>query len=215
MGMYIMNGKTFLTTYIKEDPRLVLETQYVVASSLIRKAGRYEKQVINAANILYPPSLMIIDYEDYKDPEYEARYSDHLREVAKPFMATLVQYCLDSSANVVILCAKKEWQYRYLQILKEFILEEFGFHIYDYKKVKKGKEKIVEDDDAAVAAICRKVLKKAKKNRIALQKMSERGRDQYVNELDKSEMIKKLKKKNLYVKGMSKSEMMETLKIFL
>ena len=52
MSIYFMNGKTFLEEYIKENPRKVLKTQFVIVSSTIRKTGKYENQVINMNNLL-------------------------------------------------------------------------------------------------------------------------------------------------------------------
>lgn len=215
MSMFIMNGQTFLDKYIHEDPELVLRTQYVIVSSLIRKAGRYENQVIVANNVLYPPERLILDTEDYKSEDYVIEYTEYLTRGALPFLATLVSYTLDNSDNIVFLCGKKEWEKRYLQILKKVVLEEFGFHIYDYKKVKSGKEKIVEDNESSVSSICRKILKDAKKAREEKQLSTDKGRQEYIEELDKSKLEKELKRRNLYVKSMSKSEMKETLSVFL
>lgn len=214
MAMYIMNGETFLRKYINEDPDTVLSTQYAIVSSHIRKAGRYEGQVINANAPLYPNELSLLDYEDYTDPKYvdevQSRFEDSL-----PFLAVLISYCLDEDSNVVFLCSEKEWKYRYLKILKDFILERFEFHVYDYKKVKSGKEKIVEDDEGVVSSTCRKILKQAKKDQKEKMLTTDRGREKYIDDLDKDKMIKKLKAMNLYVKGMSKEEMKDTLSVFL
>lgn len=214
MGMYIMHGETFLKTYINEDPDVVLNTQYVIVSSSIRKAGRYEGQIINANMPLYPDELLLVEYEDYKDPAYVSSLEDMFSE-SLPFLATLIQYCLDEETNIVFLCAKREWKYRYFQIMKDFVLEKFGYHIYDYKKVKSGKEKIEEDDDSLVAAECREILKQAKKRETERLLSSERGVEKLVSSMSKSTMIKKLKSMNLYVKDMDKEEMRETLRTFL
>ena len=214
MPMYIMNGETFLKKYISEDPDTVLDTQYIIVSSSIRKSGRYEKQIINANSPLYPPEMLFIDYEDYKEFEYVKAVEDVFDE-SLPFLATLISYAIDEESNIVFICAKREWQYRYLQILKDFILNRFEYHIYDYKKIKSGKEKIVEDDESLVSDICNKILKKAKKERDKKLLSTDMGRHKYIEDMDKIQMIKKLKKMNLYVKGMNKKEMKETLDVFL
>lgn len=210
-----MNGKTFLSTYINEDPKKVLDTQYVLVSSMIRKSGRYENQVVNAATALYPSERLIIDYSDYTDPDYCNQYMEQLKRDAKPFLASLISYVLDNDATVVFLCSEKEWKRRYLKLIRKFVKEEFGFHIYDYKKVKSGKEKTVEIDESAVYDRCQHILKKAQKEQKERMLSSNKGREKYFKELSKSDLKKELKKRGVYIEGMDKSEMIETLDAFM
>lgn len=214
MAMYFMHGKTFLSKYIKEDPRTVAKTQFVVVSSTIRKNGKYDKQVINANNLLYPRQDLILDYDDYTNPQYENSYIEALDE-CKAFIATLIKYAVEEDSTIVLLCGQREKKYRYFEILQQYVEDLFGFHIYNYKKYKKGEEKVVKYSPRDVLKICDKIIKKEKKRKVKRALSTEKGRKEYFKNMSKDEMKKKLKKMNMYYKGMSKEEMKDTLDVFL
>lgn len=217
MAIFIMNGKTFLTTYIKEDPKKVLKTQFVIVSSTIRKLGKkcWDRQIINANANLYPSQSLIMEYDDYKhDKNYEAEYYNQL-DNSRALLATLIKYVVDENYTVVILCGKKESKYNYLNLIKKYVLDEFGFPIYDYKKFKEGKERIVQVDNYEITHRCNKVLKKAAKRKKEKMLSTEKGRKQYFSSMSKSELKKELKKRDLYYPDMSKSEMIDMLETFV
>lgn len=214
MAIYFMHGKTFLSKYIKEDPRTVAKTQFVVVSSTIRKNGKHEKQVINANNLLYPSQDLILDYDDYTHPQYENSYRETLDE-NKAFIATLIKYAVEEEQTIVFLCGYREKKYRYFQILQDYVESVFLYHIYDYKKYKNGEEKKVKYSPSKVINTCDKIIKKEKKRKIDRALSTDKGRKEYLKKMTKTEMKKKLKKMNLYYKGMSKEEMKDTLDVFL
>lgn len=213
--MYFMDGKTFLTKYIDEDPKKVLRTQFVIVSSTIRKGPKYSSNVINANAMLFPRDELIMDYDDYKHNEnYREEYLEMLKE-HKAFFATLINYIIDSNYTIVFLCSHREKRYYYLNLIQEFLKKEFRFHMYDYKKYKDGKEKVQKVDFTEVRYLCDKALKKAKKQ--AKEKAfsgSDKGKENYIASLSKEELKRELKKRCLYEKGMTKKEMMEMLELF-
>lgn len=212
-----MNGKTFLTTYIKEDPKKVLKTQFVIVSSTIRKLGKkcWDKQIINANSNLYPSQQLIMEYDNYKhNKNYEAEYYNQL-DNSKPLLATLIKYVIDDNYTVVFLCGKKESKYNYLNLIKKYVWNEFGFHIYDYKKFKEGKERIVQVNNYDVGRKCDKILKKAAKQKKERMLSTESGRKQYFSSMSKKDLKKELKKRDLYYPDMSKSEMLDMLETFM
>ena len=214
MSIYIMDGETLVKTYINEEPKKIKDTQYVLISNSIRKNGKYKDQVVNANNILLPKQDLILDYDDYTSPSYQNAYREYINE-RKPFLATLIKYAIEEDGIVILLCSKREKKYLYLDMLKEFIEDEFDYPVYNYKKYKKGKEKYRDIDYDDVIKKCNKVLKKAKKDEIDKKLSTERGREEYFNSLSKSELKKELKKMDLYQKGMSKSEMIDMLDAFM
>ena len=214
MGIYILDGETLVKTYINEEPKKIKDTQYVLISNSIRKNGKYKDQVVNANNILLPKQDLILDYDDYTSPSYQNAYREYINE-RKPFLATLIKYAIEEDGIVILLCSKREKKYLYLDMLKEFIEDEFDYPVYNYKKYKKGKEKYRDIDYDDVIKKCNKVLKKAKKDEIDKKLSTERGREEYFNSLSKSELKKELKKMDLYQKGMSKSEMIDMLDAFV
>ena len=215
MSCFIMNGKTFLGTFIDEDPTKVIETQFVIVSQFIRKSGRYEDSVINGNAILYPADNMLVDYTNFKSKAYAADYMNQLKETALPMLAVLIKAAIEEDTTIVFISSKKEWKYRYLKILSKFVEKEFGYKFYDYKKVIEGKEKVHEYDKKAVLKICDKILKDAKEEKEARALSSKDGRRKFLKELSKSELKKRMKKAGLDSTGMSRSEMIETLEVFL
>ena len=95
MAIYFMDGKTFLNQYVKEDPRKVMKTQFIVVSSTIRKNGKYKNQAINANDKLMPSQYLIVDYDDYNCESYKKSYKEQLDEYARPFLATTIKYAID------------------------------------------------------------------------------------------------------------------------
>ena len=163
MSMYFLDGKTFLKEYIKEDPKIVMRTQFVLVSSTIRKGGRYEKQVINANNLLFPSQDIIMEYKDYKiNKHYHDAYIEQLEENAA-FLAHLIKSTIEDNLTIVFLCGEKEKKYYYLKLIRDFVAKEFGYQIIDYKKLKKGKEKIYDFDKPKVLKRCTNTIEDAKK----------------------------------------------------
>lgn len=215
MSMYFLDGETFLKEYIKEDPKIVMRTQFILVSSTIRKGGRYDKQVINANNILYPDQQLIMDYTDYKvNKHYKEAYLEQIEE-NKAFLAHLIKSTIEDDLTLVFLCGKKEKKYCYLKLIRDFVENEFGYQIIDYKKLKKGKEKIYDFDKAKVIKRCNKTLDAAKKEQREKQLSTERGREQLIKSMSKKEMKKELKEHGLYHDGMTKGEMRDMLDVFM
>jgi hypothetical protein len=210
-----MNGKTFLKTYINEDPNIVMKTQFVLVSSTIRKSGKYEKQIINANANLFPDQTLIMDYDDWKhNKNYHAEYLEKLSENDGLF-ATLIKYAIEENMTIVFLCGEREKKYYYFPLIQKYVGERFGYHIYDYKKYKEGKEPIRKFNQMEVLATCEKVLKKVKKKQKERKMTTEHGRQELVKDMSKKQLIKKLKKRNLYYEGMSKQEMRDMMEIFM
>ena len=215
MSIFFMSGKPFINEYLDENPNKILRTQFVIVSSIIRKTGKYEKQIINANHALYPPQELLLDYDDYKkNEEYHAKYKEFLKD-SNPLLATLIKYAIEEDSLIVFLCSEKEKKYHYLKLIHDYILEEFGYEIYDYKKLKSGKLKIKKCNESEVLEKCKKVIKKAKKHQKENMLSTEHGRETYFGNMSKKKVIKKLKKNNLYDETMSSSDMRELLNLIV
>ena len=213
MAMYIMNGQTFLKKYVNEDPEIVMKTQFVIVSSSIRKGGRYEQQVINGNAALYPSERLIVDTKDYKSKAFENEYFEQLEDNL-PFLAVLIRAVVLEDYTIVFLCGKKEWKRQYLKLIAKFVKEKFGFPIYDYKKVKDGDQEAEEYDAAKVLKLVDKLLEDAKIEKED-KALSSADRLKYLKTLSKKELRKKLKKLDIDSSDMSRSEMIETLDLYL
>ena len=125
-------------------------------------------------------------------------------------LATLIKYVIEEDATVVFLCAEKEKKYRYLNMIQEFVMDEFGFPIYDYKKYKEGKVQPQKFDAEETLKVCNKILKKAK---IDGEESLLRDKDRHskLKEMSKKELKAMCKRYNLYYDGMDKSDMIDSL----
>jgi hypothetical protein len=216
--IYFMGGKTFLDKFVNEDPKKVLSTQYVIVSQSIRKtSGKFKHQMLVGNNALYPNMDLIMDYDDWSENEsYQTAYLEVLRE-HEAFLATIIKFALeDAEGDIVFLCGEQERKYYYLELIRDYVEDRFKYHIVDYKKYKKGKDKLKKKfspDDTL--AICKKVIKKAKKTAKDAKMSTDTGRESIISEMSKKTMKKKLKKMSLYSEGMTKSEMADMLKVFM
>ena len=198
-------------TNASSSPAFVISTISVIVSSSIRKKGKYKKQILNANNNFLVPQDLLVDYSDYKhDQNYKDAYFEICNE-SKALLATLIKYTLEENMTIVFLCGQREKKYRALNMLQEYMEMKFGFHMYDYKKYKNGKEKPRVIDESYVLKKCNKIISKAEKDAKTKQLKTKVGR----SKMSKKDLKKELKKRGLYIKDMSKSEMLDMLDAFL
>lgn len=221
MSMYILNSRTFFETFLKEKPDKILKAQYVIVSSRIRKSKKYDN-IISGSNILYPDqNILSHTYKSSKmsdlcddDDEFKNSYINQLKE-SRAFLATLIKGSIEEQYKIIFICSRNEWKnFKYLQILAEFIWDEFGYPVYDYKKIKNRSQTIIAFNTEEVIRHCNKVLKKASDKKIKEMSSTVDGRIKMVKQMSKDEMKEKLKAMHLYTGNMSKSEMIEMLELF-
>ena len=84
-----------------------------------------------------------------------------------------------------------------------------------YEKIKEGKARIEKYDEDSVVCLCNEILKNAAEEQMNKRMSSDVGRKEIISSMTKDEMKKELKKRDLYVKGMEKSEMRDMLLTFM
>ena len=213
--LYRMNTKTFMKIFAHENPKLIEKTQFIVASKRIRKTTE-EPNVIFMPN-LYPSDMLLADYRNEIDAgHFEKEYRKELSK-HKLLLAILVKGIVEENYTSVILCTYKEWKVGYMKVLSEYILDLFGYPVIDYKKFKTKKKlpKEVKDiDERSIIDRCDEIIKK-EENRKRKELMKTRsGRAKLVESMTKEDMIKQLKKMNLYSPGIDKYTMKEILMEF-
>lgn len=210
-----MNSKTFINKFIKEKSELVLGTQYVLVSQGISYGKKYDKQVIRLGSA-YPPISAILDIDDYTSDEYKKEYFNHIKKNNVIFtLATLVKYSIEDGVPIVLMCTPKEYKYHHLQLLADYIMEEFKYPVYNYKSLKKGTEAIVEVDEKRCLAKVNKVLKKGEKLKKEKALSNDKTKEKYLKSMSKKELKEELKKQGLYIDGMDRSEMIDMLDAFI
>jgi hypothetical protein len=213
--MFWMNSKTFQDDFLSnERDKDILNAQYVLVSTRIRKGDGKYKNIIAASTTLYPnnSALMKLTEDDIR-----TEYFEQLDE-NRGLLATLILGSIEKKYNIIFLCTKNESKLKYLKYLSEYVFMEFDYPIYDYKKYSYNKIGIIEIDKAEIIQKCKKILKQIKKERNEELESTKMGRMKLANEfksLSKKEMKKELMKRDLYIDNMSKKEMVEMFELFI
>lgn len=213
MSLYIMDGKTFKEVFAKkEDPDKILRSKFLIISGRIRNLNKFRKNVVKANHVLFPDNRLLADFGMFDHGFFEREYRKTLKK-AKGFLSSLVYNAVTKNKTIILLCSETEWNGTgYLKIIAQYIEDEFHYPVYDYKKYKKGKEKIRSFNREEVIDLC---LKQQKEDRIEYvdEKMKTKsGCKELLQELSTKEMKRILINSDLYVKGMGKKQMKWTLK---
>lgn len=213
--MFYMTSKVFQDDFLtNEDDQDILDAQYVLVSSRIRRRNADVENIISAYSMLFPAANVCaaMTTREFKDAYYE-QLSGTL-----PFIATLIKGSIDENYNIIFLCTKKEGKIKFLEYLSNFIYIEFGYPVYEYKKYATGALPLRKYSKKDVMKKCDKILDEAKKENYKKQVQTSNGRKQIMKKykkMSKDDLIKELKKRDLYLEGMDKSEMLDMLETFL
>lgn len=213
--MFWMNSKTFQDDFLSnERDKDILNAQYVLVSTRIRKGDGKYKNIVAASTTLYPnnSALMKLTEDDIR-----SEYFEQLDE-NRGLLATLILGSIEKKYNIIFLCTKNESKLKYLKYLSEYVFMEFDYPIYDYKKYSYNKIGIIEIDKNKIIQKCNKILKQLKKERSKELESTKSGRMKLAQEfksLSKKEMKKELMKRDLYIDDMSKKEMVEMFELFI
>lgn len=214
MAIYYMHGKTFKKIFLKENPNKILKSTFILISTQIRTTGKYNDNVINLSNILYPNERVMSDMRDILNESYFKELYYKQLDDNRLLLARIVKESVNSNNTIILLCTELEYENGYIRMLADYIEEVFDYPVYNYKRVKQGKEKSRPFGKNHVLYKCEKIIEKSiKKKRKELLK-TKSGRKKILDNMTKDEMIKKLKKLQLYVSGMEKDEMYDILEVY-
>lgn len=204
--IYFMDTKTLHKRFLKkEGPEIVLEAQYCIVSSRIRKTENMDNIAI-VTSLLYPSKYDIIYLES--DDEVVAKYYSQLQSMRPMlFFSNIVKASIKQGYDIVFLCTPNEYKLGYMSIMADHISREFSIPVIDYKYNKIYDEVLNEEK---TLRICKEV----KKNRERQMMLTEEGRKTLVKNMSKKDKIKMLKQRNLYYKGMDKDEINETIELY-
>lgn len=201
--IYFMDTETLTESFTKDhDWNEILETNFVLVSNRIH----YQKTDNIIHSSLYDEKIIFAMYgskEDYNIIRNSIEKSD--KKIFE--LIGIISKSMILNERFILLTTKSEMNTGYLKTLSEIIEDMFEYPIIDYEKdryksftyhpSRVGKNiKYYEDN----------VLKKILTTPI--------GREKAVEYMTKKEMKKILKKKGLYSKVMSKSDMKDMLKVF-
>lgn len=213
--MFIMNSKVFQNDFLENEPDdAILDAQYVVISTRIRKSSNRFDNIVLAHNDLFPNSSSMLKLDEESKRE---AYFEQLDE-KRALLAILVMGCIEKDYNIIFICAKNEDKLHYLQYLSEYIYLTFGYPVYEYRKYSKGKIGLLKYKKKEVLKECKKYCKEASLKSRREKMKTERGRQELKKEFksfSKKKMKKELEKQDLYIDGMSRKEMVEVYELFV
>lgn len=216
--IYAMNTKTFHKIFSKEKLKHIEKTQFVVISKRIRKTSEMDAVVF--AKDLYPPDIILADVRSSDKEFFKEKYFEYLdRYELKLKIALFIKATLEHNYPIMFICTECEWGLGFMQLLIEYIEDRFGFFVVDYKKFKLNKilpevQNVGKHKFDYILGVCDDVIRESEKQHKKRLEKTEEGRRKLLKEMSTNEMIKKLKKMNLYSNGMSKSLMKDLLKDF-
>lgn len=213
--IYYMHSETFFDMFLNnESDRDILKAQYVCVSTHIRRRDTNMENVICLNSVLYPGASVLNrgTLEDMRD-----EYHEQLSTEAMPLLAELIRGSIEDNINIIFLCTKKEWKLKYLKWLAEFIIIEFDYPIYNYKKYINGCP-LFEYNKQKVLDHVKTITENARRKLFNQQRKSKQGRRKILHEyksMSKKELKKICIEEELYYEGMDKQEMLDMLEAFL
>ena len=213
--IYMMNTKTFTKIFSKEDPKQIEKTQFVIISKRIRKTTE-DPNVIFCPK-LFPSDMLLADVRTgTEEGFFEKRYKEYI-DKNRLTLAVIIKGVIEEKIPLVLLCTLKEWKVGYMKILAEYIMEEFGYPIINYKKYKIKKEVpkgLKHLNERAVLDRCDEIIKHEETKRKKKLMKTVNGRQTLLKEMNADDMRKQLKKMCLYSNGLDKHTMRELLTEF-
>lgn len=213
--IYYMHSETFFEEFLNnESDRDILKAQYICVSTHIRRRDVNIDNIVCLNNVLYP-GARVLDKGGFE--EMRDMYHEQLNEEALSLIAELIRGSIEDNLNIIFLCTKKEWKLKYLKWLAEFIIMEFEYPVYNYRKYIQGCPLFKYDKDKVLKK-AKSISEEAKEKLFNKQRKNKKGRKMILQEyksMSKKELKKICIKEELYYDGMSKQEMFDILEAFL
>ena len=116
--------------------------EFILASELIKRKHLPKKASVTLGKFLIPPINIINNYlATGKERKYEREYMSHLSRPEILFIINnSLKRCMENGKDMCIVCAEDELEYKYLDILTEFIEMNWGIKAISLKKFEAGKK---------------------------------------------------------------------------
>jgi hypothetical protein len=204
--IFTMTSKEMDLFLNNETDESILDAQYVIVSNRIRRRGIYDNAI--TANVLFPDPLVMMNIST---GDIVNAYYNQLSK-NKTLLAVLISDVIIHKHNIIFLCTKNEFKLcKHLDLIANFIYNEFEYPVYRYKDLAKGNIDIIDYDESKVYKKCMKIVNESKHNQIIANVKNDRK----LKDNEKKKLKKILKQEGLYKKGMSISEMKDIVDVFI
>lgn len=152
-----MSSDEFLDKFIeKYDYR---KFNFLLISEDIKTVNKY-KNVYAIPSLIPPPNIITSFISGGYDSTYIKKYLDYIQTPRVEAMITIaVKLAIIDNSNVVLLCSKAEDEFKYIDIICQYIENIYSVKTYSYKKYKKDPDKC-EHVDEKVKKKVSKILEK-------------------------------------------------------
>ena len=213
MGCIIkMTSDTFLDKFIKEND--YKKFNFLLVSENIKTENKY-KNVYVLKSLIPPPNVLTEFITNGKTDKYVKKYADYL-QTSKPatMIAVAVKLAAIENSDVVLICTKEESEYKYLDILCDFIENVYNIKICSYKKYKKDlKSYDLVPNKKKIAKIIKKQIESAQdKKSPSRSYLDKDALKSKLKDLSKKELHYVCKEHSIdYDKNMSKKDLIKII----
>lgn len=214
--IFITNSSDFEKVFLKHEyDKVILETQFVIVSTRIKKKSNSNKNIVIATNILYP-ELEFFECETKSDDAKREYYKQ--LDSNRVFLATVIKGSIKKNFNIIFICSTNEWKnFSYLKYLRDYIIDVFSYPVYNYKKYINGCA-LYSYDEAYTLKRCNRIISQAKAVSDMKDRSTEAGRERLMKKYKKystKKLIKEVKRIGIYYDGMSRENMLDSIECFL
>jgi len=137
-----MSSDEFLDKFIKKfDYR---KFNFLLISEQVKTERKY-KNVYTIPTLIPPPNIIAEFVQKGYTPRYIRKFVEYLQVPRVEAMITImVKLCVVENSNVILLCSKQEDEFKYLDIICQYIENIYGINTYNYKDYKKDPSKCEE-----------------------------------------------------------------------
>lgn len=152
-----MSSDEFLDKFIKKHD--YKKFNFLLISENVKTTNKY-RNVYSIPTLIPPPNIISDFISNGYGQNYIKKYVDYISTPRVEAMITIaVKLCVIDNANVVLLCSKDESEFKYINIICQYIENIYGVKTYSYKKYKKDPDKC-EEIDSKVKKNVSKILEK-------------------------------------------------------
>ena len=140
-----MTSGEFLDKFIKKhDYR---KFNFLLISEDIKTSNQY-KNVYSIPSLIPPPNVVSTFVSEGYTGKYVKKYLDYIQTPRVEAMITIaVKLAIIDNSNVILICSKAEDEFKYIDIICQYIENVYGVKTCTYKKYKKNPAKYEDVSD--------------------------------------------------------------------
>ena len=189
-----MTSDEFLDKFVKKHD--YKKFNFLLISEDIKTTNQY-RNVYPIPSLLPPPNIISDFIQVGYSEKYIKNYLDYISTPRVEAMITIaVKLAIIDNANVILICSKAEDEFKYIDIICQYIENIYNVKTYSYKKYKKDPEaceKVDEKTKKKVAKVLEKKIGEMQDIESSYKAPRKKDIREFVKPLGKKEMTKMLR----------------------